>query len=623
MVPHEAGATVEAFWVSAHKLIPDKLKNIQVMTHLQKLRLRCILKSVSSDFTRNNHRLPSSRAAFWATRPCLCCVFQSLRFYRKENSVPIENDSNSKDALSSDSKNVVPVSRIVRREAQAALLEYLHSTRNLHFMDADYISRNSPHFVEKLLKNIKNETDIGRHLSRFLRYHPINEFEPFFESMGLRPSEYSPFLPRDLMFLSDDTMLLENYHVLCNYGIARKNIGKIYKEAVEIFKYDHGLLQLKLQAFEEMGLNRSAIIKFVSSSPDLLMGDKHREFHKVLKKFNSIGIEYTWIVGHVWEGNSYNWNHVLELLCLLSDMGFSEKQLGNLICRSPELLFEASGNTAFSLVVFLLKFGLTKDEIYSVFMLYPEGQVGKFFCNLRQCYCFLHDIEMEVQEIGKIVRSHPLLLGSCALKKLNSILKNLNTGKRRLCDLIKENPLMLKNLVRGSKIKCLPDSGEKQRSKMMRTMFLTGLGFVENSAEMPKALKEFRGLGWQLQERFECFVKVGISRKDVSKMVKIAPQILNQSKDVIEKKIDFLVNGLGYPASYLVAIPACLSYTIQRVKCRFSMYTWLRDEGKAKDNLSLSTIVSCSEKIFMKRYVNQHPKGPEVWQQLKKQIYSS
>ncbi|KAJ0791997.1 hypothetical protein HanOQP8_Chr01g0012341 [Helianthus annuus] len=42
-------------------------------------------------------------------------------------------------------------------EAQDALIEYLHSTRNLQYVDAENISRNSPNFLEKLLKSVENE----------------------------------------------------------------------------------------------------------------------------------------------------------------------------------------------------------------------------------------------------------------------------------------------------------------------------------------------------------------------------------------------------------------------------------------------------------------------------------
>ncbi|TXG57692.1 hypothetical protein EZV62_015521 [Acer yangbiense] len=379
------------------------------------------------------------------------------------------------------------VSPAIRREAQAALLEYLHSTRSLQFLDAEHMSKNSPHFIEQLLKQVQNATDIEWSIARYLRYHPINEFEPFFESLGLKPFEYRSLLPHDLMFLSDDELLLDNYYVLCNYGIARSKIGKIYKQAMEV----------------------------IVCSPYLLIGGVNAKF--------------------------------------------VEEQLGGLIRQHPGLIFEGSGN--------------------------------------------------------QIIRSHAMFMGSLTLKKPNSILSLLNVGRKRLCEHIQENPLEMKKWVMGSKMVPLPKSGEKERSQMLKTKFLIDVGFTENSNEMGKALKVFRGKGGELQERFDCIVKAGLDRQDVCKMIRVSPQILNQKKIVIELKIDFLVNGLGYPVSHLVIFPSYLDYTVQRIKLRLSMYNWLKDQGVAEPILALSTIIACTQKVFMQRYENQHPEGP-----LKEQI---
>lgn len=143
--------------------------------------------------------------------------------------------------------------------AQQTFMEYLHFTRGLPFADAEHISKHSPAFVSKLLDQMKDaikdpveggeevvfrskvkKTEVRdqratKALVRLFRYHPVNEFEPFFESMGLKPGEHDSFLPRDLMFLADDETLLENYHFLCNYGFVRTKIGRIYMAAVEFF----------------------------------------------------------------------------------------------------------------------------------------------------------------------------------------------------------------------------------------------------------------------------------------------------------------------------------------------------------------------------------------------------
>ncbi|KAK0583208.1 hypothetical protein LWI29_034614 [Acer saccharum] len=225
-----------------------------------------------------------------------------------------------------------------------------------------------------------------------------------------------------------------------------------------------------------------------------------------------------------------------------------------------------------------------------------------------------------MQRFVKIIRSHAMFMGSLTLKKPNTILSLLDVGRKQLCEHIQENPLEMKKLVMGSKMEPLPKSGEKERSQMLETKFLIDVGFTKNSNEMEKALKVFRGRGGELQERFDCIVKAGLDRQDVCKMIRVRPRFLNHKKSVIELKIDLLVNGLGYPVSNLVTFPAYLDFTVQRIILRMSMYNWLKDQGVEEHMLALSTLIGCPQKVFMQRIVNQHPEGPQVWQNLKKQI---
>ncbi|XP_044507579.1 transcription termination factor MTEF18, mitochondrial-like [Mangifera indica] len=588
------------------------------MTHLQKLKTASILKWVSLNLVENF--ISISKSPFWPSGSVY--IRHNRRLYGTKRGAENENIENTVriSPASSDCNDVVKLSSAAWKAAQAALLEYLHLTRNLQFLDAENMSKNSPYFVEKLLKRVVKELDLKEIFSRFLRYHPINEFEPFFESMGLKPSEYSPFLPHNLMFLSDDDLLLENYYVLCNYGIERKKLGKIYKEARDIFQYDFGVLSSKLQAYEKLQLSKSFIGKVIVCSPYILIGDVNMEFLKVLETLKSLGVKFCLIEELLIEQNSYNWTTMLRLLSLFSKMDFSEKQLGTLIRQHPGLLLEDSGDGALTLIGLLLKFGSTLDEICLTFLQFPQIPVRRFFTNLKDCFLFFFDIEMQVDEIGKIFRHHFLLLGTCTLKRPNSILQMLNVGKKRLCEYIQEDPNNLKNLVRGSKVERLPSSREKERT--LKVKFLEDVGLIQNPNEAERTVKLFRGRGEELQERFDCIVKAGLDREDVIEMIRVSPQIINQKKDVIQAKIDFLVHDLGYPISSLLSFPSYLNYTMQRNKLRLSMYSWLTKQGKAKPLLALSTLISCSNNTFMKRYVNQHPEGPQVWQDLKKQYFS-
>ncbi|KAI3760564.1 hypothetical protein L1987_50960 [Smallanthus sonchifolius] len=536
-------------------------------------------------------------------------VIQNPRVYRTKAAKPNE--------LITNNGNVSLWSRVDCRKAEDALLDYLHSTRSLQFTDAENISRNSPRFLEKLLKRVENKENVSQSVTRFLRYHPINEFEPFFESMGLDPCEVSTLLPRNFMFLSDDRVLLENYHVLCRYGFARKTIGNIYKEVEEVFRYGDGVLLSRLHDVEDIVLDQSTAVKLVGSCPSVLMGGEISDLVKAVMELKSLGIMNGWFLENFSDDESYDWKHMLELLRFLKELGCESTHLGRLLCKHPTILLQDSGITTVSVITILLKFGASKNEILSLFSQFPDIKIREFVSNLRRSYHFLLKVEMDVDDIAKLFCSHLHILGGCCIKGVKTALNCLNSGKKRLCEIIKNHPEELKNLAFGSKITPLPPSKECTLKKIK---FLLELGFVENSKEMERALKRFRGRAGELQERFDCLVKAGFDQKDVMKMVKSSPQIVNQTKELLEMKVDFLVNHLGFPLSSISGYPSSLSYAIEKVKLRCMFCDWLKEQG-ATNGMAISTILACSEKRFIKAKFKRHPKGIEVYEMLKRQIY--
>ncbi|GAB4829577.1 hypothetical protein Ancab_019245 [Ancistrocladus abbreviatus] len=513
------------------------------------------------------------------------------------------------------------ISRSARIEAQDALFDYLHCTRNLQFTDAEHISKNAPHYLQKLLSSIDEEQEIRPSLSKFFRYNPINEFEPFLESLGLSPSELSSLLPRNLMFLSDDIVLLENYHVLCYYGVPRTKMGRMYKEAEEIFRYDYGVLSEKLRAFEELGLSKPVVIKLVSCCPSLLVGDVSREFLNVFVELKGLGIWDDLIEGYLSEPRACHWKRMLGTIEFLDKVGYSKKQIGSLFKQNPALLFEDSVESTYVLVGRLLKFGLEMNEISTLFVKNPEILSGKFAKNIWQAVRFLSYIGMETHNIARIVSVNFQILGSHTLKGPKTVLSSLKIGKDELCQILKEDELKLLSLASKSKNKRMDVAAyESMNKKQEKTTFLLRLGYAENSDEMMKALKQFRGRGDQLQERFDCLVQAGLTSDVVTNMIKQAPTVLNQTKDVLEKKIDYLISYLGYPLESVIACPTYLCYDLDRINLRFSMYVWLRKKGAAKPMLSLSTILACSDSRFVKYFVEVHPDGSAVWESLKNRL---
>lgn len=582
------------------------------MSRLLRIRVPHVLKWVS--LLRRESNFTSSESNLYVNGSY--DLVQQIRLYGTESSADLRNGV---DFVGNGKK-----ARALREQAQAALIEYFHLTRSFRIMDAENMSKNAPQFFDRLMKRVDIEDGkIKRSMARFLRYHPVNEFEPFFESIGLKPSEYVQFLPRNLMFLADDELLLENYYVLCNYGVERNRIGKIFKEANEVFQYDYGALQPKLRSFEDLGLKQSLVAKIVASSPHLLRGNVG-EFVEFLEKLKKVGIEYDWLREHLREEDSYNWKCMLQLMCLFCKSGWSEKQVGELFMQHPDLLLECSGRLTFGLIGLLLKLGSTSSDVQNLFLQFPQIPVLKFAYNLHNSYNFLVEIDMSAQDIGQIVCSYPVLLGSVELKKVNSILSLLCCGKNKLCQMIKDDPLTLEKWVLGKRVEPLENVKRAVKVKTLKTQFLVSLGFEENSKDMEKALKMLRGKGVELQQRFDCLVNNGLSREEAIKMVKVSAQILNQTSDVIETKIRVFFDDLGYGVSDLLTHPKTLSYTTERLKLRLLMYNWLKDQGAVHPNLSLSTLLSSSDEEFIRTYVTPHAKGPAFWKKLnKKQILTA
>ncbi|XP_048321956.1 transcription termination factor MTEF18, mitochondrial isoform X2 [Ziziphus jujuba] len=423
------------------------------------------------------------------------------------------------------------------------------------------------------------------------------------------------------MFLRDDQVLLDNFHVLCDYGIPRSKIGKMYKEAREIFGYDFGVMSSKLQAYENLGLSKPTVIKLVSSCPLLLIGGLNCELVEVLQKLKALGIGNDWIRGYVTGDSMYNWGRMLDTMNFLEKVGYSEEKMCSLFKANPALLFEGSGKRVYILFGRLLKLGLKTNEVYCLFKQNPQILSSKYSRNLLQAVDFLLEIGMWIEDIADIVINHTEFLGSCTLKRPRSVCKDLKVEKDGLCEIIKEDPLKLLRLASKSKNKISEKVPCTDLSKHReKTSFLLRLGYIENSDEMTKALKLFRGRGDQLQERFDSLVQAGLDYNIVINIVRQAPTVLNQSKDVIEKKIDCLKNCLGYPLESVVAFPAYLCYDLGRINLRFSMYAWLRERGVAKPTLSLSTLLACSDARFVRYFVDVHPEGPVMWESLKNQL---
>ncbi|KAI5433793.1 uncharacterized protein LOC127118041 isoform X2 [Lathyrus oleraceus] len=473
--------------------------------------------------------------------------------------------SNSTNVPAPSPSPSIRIQRCTRIHAQCALFDYLHYTRRYTLVDADFIAKNSPCFINSLISKVR-----------------VNERDDDF-----------------------------------GWAIRRNRMGKIYKEAREVFGYGSGVLSKKFESYESLGLSKSSLVQLFVCCPLLLVGDEvDSQFVVVLDWLKRIGIETGWFVSCMSPKRTYRWKTIIDSIELFHQGGYSEKQMYDLFKADPKLLLEGLGKKAFLVIGRLIKLGLGVNEICSCFREHPDMLSSPRMENLMLVIAFLYNIRMEQDAIAHVLYNHMHILNRHSIKGYKTVSKELGVGKASLCQMIQDDPLEFFGLaLRRRQKKNLNDFKYDPRRYLEKTNFLRKLGYTDNTEEMEIAMKMFGGRGDKLLERFNCLVEAGLEYNTVVEMVKQIPAILIVRKTALQKKIDFLKNTLGYPIECLVGYPKYLFRDLDTIYARFAMYEWLKKRNARIDcELCLSTIVSTSEKQFLKLIVNAHPEGPTAWQ---------
>ncbi|KHN07416.1 hypothetical protein glysoja_012714 [Glycine soja] len=249
----------------------------------------------------------------------------------------------------------------------------------------------------------------------------------------------------------------------------------------------HGLLDTTIARWphtSRRGVAPRMLTCVIASSPCILVGGVDLDFVRVVEKLKGVvGKDGENLLNVLDDQGCCNWRIVLHVF---------EEQLGNFIVRHPSVVFEESGGSVLSLINFLFKFGLSVDRVALVLLEFPEIRVAKFLSNLRQCFLFLTMIEMEASEIGRILQSHCLVLGSFTFKKTNTLLTNLNVGKKQLYRVVRDDPLVMESRALGRRIQPFRNSYLEYELKDQKKKFMLKLGYVENSRKMNEAIRSMR-----------------------------------------------------------------------------------------------------------------------------------
>lgn len=508
------------------------------------------------------------------------------------------------------------------REAQQALTDYLHSTRSLPFAYAEHISKYSLVSLSNLIANIDfSVSDFSRSVRKFLRYHPINEFEFFYESIGIDYNEVRGLLPTKKFFFSEDGSVLSAAYALAGFGFPWNKLGILYKEESSIFSRGSEELSSRLHGFKKHGFSNISVIGICMAFPYVLSGEWLEEIDALFDDMKKFFIDFG--MGSCIEGNVDAWYEICMKIRVFYGLGFEKGKLGDMVGKSKSIFVDYPVNVFVQKAKFFCRFGVRNEDVGLLLLQRPEIWNYDMEKPLISVKGFLKHFGFSDAELIAIAHKYSHVLGRNKMTNLPHVMRamdlqvwffnKIKDGDHHLIasyamrepdeDLDKEFDDCLER-IRHSRT---------PTHTMYKVNFVLGIGFGEN-ALTAKVLDHLHGTSSELQERFDCLLRLGIPFSDLCMMIRMMPKILNQKPEILEQKVNFLCQDIGSSLGELNIFPAYLCFNLEnRIKPRYRFHMWLTDRGLCAQKYSIASIVATSEKNFIARIYGIHPAALKHW----------
>ncbi|XP_048540477.1 uncharacterized protein LOC125519765 [Triticum urartu] len=282
------------------------------------------------------------------------------------------------------------------------------------------------------------------------------------------------------------------------------------------------------------------------------------------------------------------------VLAFLSDLGLSDADVAAVVVYDPLLLCSEVDKTLVPRLTELRDLGLSPSQIARLVLVDParfrrptiisklQYYVPLFgsFENLLQAlkynsYLLSSDLENVVKPNVALLRECGL--GDCDIAKLCIPVPRLLTSK----------PERIQAMVARAE-----DVGVPRGSAMFRHALLA-VAFL--SEEKIAAKVEF------LKKTFRW------SEAEVAIAVAKLPVVLRNSQERLLRMSEFLMSEVGLEPEYIAHRPAMLTYSLEaRLKPRYYVVKFLKENGLLKPNRSFYTAAQVSEKVFVDKFIRPH-----------------
>ncbi|KAL6003949.1 hypothetical protein ACLOJK_004495 [Asimina triloba] len=405
-------------------------------------------------------------------------------------------------------------------------------------------------------------------------------------------------------------------HLLQEFGLTEAESVALFQNNPSLAYVSQELLNIRLNSLLSLGISHFAICRLITKCPDIITASAVGQFLDFVQE-NLEGIrpgklerlliktEPRFLVGfdkkvellleygipneklvHVVNGVNLKDFCCKEIEKTEKIIIFLNQLSSNLVIRRPMLLNLDLDDQLIPRADFLSKLS-GEDDCTSILVQKFPTILSYTVEHLEMHVEFFRSIGLSQEEILRIIVVYPNVFSASRERKLQpriEFLKQCGLNKNDIFRFLIKAPLFLTL------------SFEENLSKKLG--FLVKLGYKYRTRELVMAMGATTRTSCEnMQLVIDIFLDYGLSCEDIFIMSKKHPQVLQYNHKSLEKKMLYLVQGIGRDVGELLSFPAFLGYKLdERIKPRYEEKIEVRGKG-----MSINKLLSVSSERFFKK----------------------
>eukprot|EP01018_Ginkgo_biloba_P033304 Gb_18638 [translate_table: standard] len=424
----------------------------------------------------------------------------------------------------------------------------------------------------------------------------LDEKELFLESIGKKEDGLGSLE----IELRSDRGLVAVTRLLERYDFPRTNVFHLIQKQNCLLKCYESELIKTLSALEAYGFSRETLPCLIDSCPSVLDSGYLNKWHplfsrlkklpnraviieKILKYCRRFGVEP---VGP----QNYEEN-----IKFLASHRIGSSYVAKFLQKCPLLFFLNRKSDIEPNIRVLRDAGVRNENIHDVlrkFLNVVTYRVPSLVSKID----YLKSIGLGREDIDHVCSKFPAILGHSVEDKLKPLvheLQSLGFSGHRLVKTIVNNPYVFSMKVGGELSRCVLLLKHLRCRKSIQDKILEQ-GIIRGSR--------------RVKARVECLTKHGLSHREALKLLEKEPRIIIYDLRCIERKVNFLINDMGFPIRNLIEVPDYLGVNFEKqIIPRHKVIVYLRSRGGLGMEVTLKTMMKLTRNQFYNKYVRPYP----------------